>query len=65
MTINIAVISSKAKFFTQGILNTYKIILLEHFCDLLFDNVAKTSLQDVKRCFFFSVFQAIDYVSLG
>lgn len=48
MAVNIAVICSRAEFFTQGTLNIYKIVLLEQFCDLLFSNVARTSLQEVK-----------------
>lgn len=56
MAVNIAVIFfffPPKWFFTPGTLNIYKIVLFEQFCDLLFSNVARTSLQE-EKCFFVS-----------
>ena len=55
MAVNIAVIFfffPKVVFHPRHI-NIYKIVMFEKFCDLLFSNVARTSLQE-EKCFFVS-----------
>ena len=55
MAVNIAIyiFFFPKQFFTPGTFNIYKIVLFEQFCDFLFSNVARTSLQE-EKCYFVS-----------